>query len=465
MKSLLLYTGSLTYTKGFEKFFIDLRKKDDLNIKILKSQIYPENPLSSFETVIFDEGISLRNNFIKKLDLSDIDLSTVNKILNDSNIQLLWSRFNIKTKYWKLNPIEKYNLSYSLIISSINFLKKTTFDEIFFLVYPHNLPIYIFWKVCEELNVPTNYIDNSPFPWRFFVKSKENIVINKNREDPKYLYYISKFIEEKKELIPLPRNSRKFYLSNKFLQFLVDLFSRFKVDLPFNYYNLYTLIRQYQAKKSYNKLISNRDEFLHKKYAVLFLHFQPESNTCPGGNIFAQQLIAINYLNSAIKPLGISLVIREHPMIFKLHFNSTWRPRSFYNAIKNIDNDIYFDDFSQDTKVLLKNSQLVASVAGTVLLEANAMGKPTVCFGNHSLKSLKDEYIIDEFKESNDLRKKIKRALALDEEYIKRSILLHLQKIYKITYGPDEFLGSKNMDIIQFKKDKITALREYFDLH
>tara|TARA_B100000886_G_scaffold335824_1_gene293566 strand:- start:72244 stop:73641 length:1398 start_codon:yes stop_codon:yes gene_type:complete len=462
MKNLLLYSGALDNTKEFIKFFYDLKGRHDLNIKILRSEIFPEGSLSIFEEIFFDKGIFHRNNYIKKLDLSEIDFLIVKKILNDSNVQLLWTRFNIKSKYWKLNPLERYNLNYSLIISSINLIKKSAFDEILFLVYPHNLPIYIFWKVCEELNIPTNYFDHSPLPWRSFVKSKEKIKINKNIKDTKYLYDISKFIGEKEELIPLPKNSPNYYLSNKYSKFLIDLFARFKVKLPLNYYNIYTLIMQYLVKKSYKKLISNRNKFLHKKYVVLFLHFQPEANTCPGGNIFAQQLIAIQYLNSAIKPLGIHLVIREHPMIFKLHFNLTWRPRSFYNAIKNIDKDIYFDDFLQDAKTLINNSQLVASVAGTVLIEANAMGKPTVCFGNHSLKSLKEDYIIDEFEDSNDLRMKIKKALSLDKTYIKKSIIFNLQKIYKKTFGSDKFVGSKNMDVTQFRKDKLSAIREYF---
>ena len=457
MKKILLYPGPLSTAKDFSELFLNLRESNQYKTTLLSSKIFPESYCSGFENIVFDDKISSENDYFNNVDLNDIDISFVNEILRDPNIQLLWTRFNLKSQYWRLNPIERNNLNYSLIISALKVINNYVFDEILFLVLPHNLPIYIFWKVCEASNVPMRYFASSPLPWRFYVRSKNKIEINRSLKDKPFLDDISKFVEEQKEMIVLPAKFPNYKFKNN----LHKLFFKSLIDLKANYYNVYSFLKQKECQNQYKKLVSARNIFCKSRFAVFYLHFQPEESTLPTGKIFSQQLIAIQYLINAIKPLGINLVVREHPMTFKHHFNPTWRSKNFYSAIKNIDKDIIFDDINSDRKSLLVNSVMSASITGTILVESNIIGIPTVCFGNHNLQYLKEDYIVDKFKDAADLRNQISKALSLKKDEIQKSMHNNLNQLFERTFGSYDFKGSKHFNVDEYRMCKYMAINEY----
>ena len=119
MKKILLYPGPLSTTKDFSELFLNLRDSNQYKTTLLLSKIFPESYCSGFENIVFDDKISSENDYFKNIDLNDVDISFVNEILRDPNIQLLWTRFNLKSQYWRLNPLERSNLNYSLIISAL----------------------------------------------------------------------------------------------------------------------------------------------------------------------------------------------------------------------------------------------------------------------------------------------------------------------------------------------------------
>ena len=151
-------------------------------------------------------------------------------------------------------------------------------------------------------------------------------------------------------------------------------------------------------------------------------------------------------------------------MTFKFNFNTTWRPKNFYKSIQNISRNIVFDDVNQDTKSLLFNSLLAASISGTVLVEASIIGTPIVCFGNHNLQYLNEDYIVDKFKDANDLRNRIIKAIKFKRGEIQKSMHNNLNILFEKTYGSYDFKGSKNMNIEEFTICKYLAIKEYFGL-
>lgn len=122
-----------------------------------------------------------------------------------------------------------------------------------------------------------------------------------------------------------------------------------------------------------NKYIAT-DDLIDMEYAFYPLHIEPEVTLLVYSRYFLNQIEVIRNIAFSL-PFGMKLIIKEHPAAVGK------RPLSYYKKILAIPN-VEMIDSSIETKVLIKNSKLVATISGSVGLEGIIMGKPVIIFGN-----------------------------------------------------------------------------------
>ena len=111
------------------------------------------------------------------------------------------------------------------------------------------------------------------------------------------------------------------------------------------------------------------------KYVYYALHYTPESSVNGLEPYFVDQLRAVDALLLNLPP-GHRLVVKEHPAMVGL------RPHRFYRELRRRPGLVLLHP-SENSRALIAGSGIVASVTGTVGLEAWLMGKPSLLFGRN----------------------------------------------------------------------------------
>ncbi len=161
---------------------------------------------------------------------------------------------------------------------------------------------------------------------------------------------------------------------------------------------------------SIKKIISNRRNRLLRKYLIISnilhlkdlnssdfvyyaMHYEPECSTNPEGNDFYDQFVALVALRDWV-PKDIKILIKEHPsQFYKYSGASGYLGRSsfFYDAVNDLKN-VFFVRVEQESFDLIKYSLFVATITGTVAIEAALTGKKAVYFGDPWYKGLQNTY-------------------------------------------------------------------------
>jgi hypothetical protein len=160
------------------------------------------------------------------------------------------------------------------------------------------------------------------------------------------------------------------------------------------------LFRKYSLYKYYQTLLSA--ELPKNNYVVVFLHFQPERNTIPEALFFSQQYNLIKTIHLALP--NHKILVKEHPAEFVGHFDIRYRNENFYKSIASLNNVMLIDP-TIDTFTLVDNALCVATVKGTVGLQALIRGKQVLCFGLANYSDFEGCYMI---KCCQDVEKAIK---------------------------------------------------------
>lgn len=110
------------------------------------------------------------------------------------------------------------------------------------------------------------------------------------------------------------------------------------------------------------------------------LHFQPEASTLVNGIWYSNQIALVENLSKAL-PLGYTLVVKEHPR------GRGTRPLWQYQHLASLHN-VQFCDLP--SKEILRQSEMVVTISGSIGLEALAMKKPVLMLGRtfHTFNSL-----------------------------------------------------------------------------
>ena len=136
-------------------------------------------------------------------------------------------------------------------------------------------------------------------------------------------------------------------------------------------------------RKSLKKELQIKKDSLDftKKYVYFGLHFEPERTSNPDAGEFHDQALAIIALRDYL-PNDIGIIVKEHPSQFYMYDRgSRGRSPLFYDLIKNL-SGVQLAHHQESTIKLIKRSEFVSTLAGTLALEASILGKKSIIFGD-----------------------------------------------------------------------------------
>jgi len=185
-----------------------------------------------------------------------------------------------------------------------------------------------------------------------------------------------------------------------FKKILQSVFKIFKQDLKKEY-------RSIQVKPDFNK-----------KFIYAPLHLQPERTTSPQGDIFVDQILMIEILSASLPPNWI-IYVKEHPVQW-LHrgFNfSCARYQGYYKKIAKIKN-VKLIPIETDTYVLIKKSQIVATVTGIAAWESVLRLKPAIIFGYAWFRDCHGIFKVNDVESCKKTIKEITNGFAISKQQI-----------------------------------------------
>jgi len=116
-------------------------------------------------------------------------------------------------------------------------------------------------------------------------------------------------------------------------------------------------------------------------YVYVALHSQPERSTSPNGGIFADQVLMVEVISKSLPP-GWQVYVKEHVSQFK-PYQAAERSRSeaFYRVMAELPG-VRLVPTDTNTFQMIDHARAVATVTGTVGLEAILRGVPVLAFGH-----------------------------------------------------------------------------------
>lgn len=304
-------------------------------------------------------------------------------------------------------------------------------DLIVSTAIPHRLYDYVLFWLCEEKGIPFLTIQHTQFPGRFYfsknefytIKDKfvddwhsfenEDNLLEKMPEDIKI-----RFENVKKEYeLAAPafmafdaerqkKATSRFFMLKRWVKKFTTVYRPYLLGQPadvtvighcaydkradkkyedsegniYQHERMLLNVNKYKDKlqKDYESLCVTPD--FNEQYVVLFLHYQPEATTSPGGDIFVDQRLCAELLLKYL-PKSWKVYVKEHPHQFiRYRIGHTSRMRDMYDdLVKN--ERIKLISTEEESFELIKHAKAVSTITGTVGWEAMVRRKPVIAFG------------------------------------------------------------------------------------
>ncbi len=170
-------------------------------------------------------------------------------------------------------------------------------------------------------------------------------------------------------------NGEKY--EKRYLQRLEQFYNERQLDViqaELNQLNHVTgRLQSIEANEGYIATVENEPDF-ESDFALFALHYQPELTTQPLGGRFGDQIRAVEEL-ARILPESMTLFVKDHPMD-----QGVVRGRDFYRRLAQIDN-VKLIPTELNSIALIKKAKWVATITGSMGLEAILRGVPAITFG------------------------------------------------------------------------------------
>lgn len=389
-KHILVDPGMLPLEK-LEEAFYNFQQKQDLTLLAERRR---KNEYSVFHQklpVVFYEDFGIeQNNKLSPESLKKYDQARIN-IINDHRTLLIAERVN-KIHPWNslfnLIPyIEK------IIYNFLYFHEQHPVDSILFQATPHNLPNWVLAKTAEIAGIKVRMMQTSPLPWRYWIVEgldEQNPVFpghnNDNDIGDKLLNNFFRTNEmQYDKAIPEYEKRRIESRKGKYWSWEKEIKDCFK-----NPKKAVSLSLKRKLFKLYDSLTKVPD--LNQKYIVYFLHFQPERTSLPEALEFSNQWLIIRMISSSL-PKDWKLLVKEHPSTYTNHFDTRYRNSQFYKDIASL-NNVLLVPLDFNTFDLIDYSQGIATITGTVGVQALIRKKPVLTFGLASYRKLNNVFNI-----------------------------------------------------------------------
>ena len=353
---------------------------------------------------------------------------------NSQNIEFLESINYLRAKDICLKMMDRIDLNSSLgrldrevyfnniVIWTLKKIKENK-PEVFIAVEnPHSHAQYLIYEICQFLDIPVFKFNNfMPVPLLFLENIKtgnrvehkldiahSNIDIQIEKEIKKFIsdiidknenFELSYMKTQKKNRVLINRLIN--YCNKGFIQDLKDIKFNLSNQLsstysPTNPYGIGFIGRKLIKKKRIDNLrkqikVHEEEININHPYVYFPLHYEPERTTNPDGKRFHDQFSALLELRNII-PNNINIIVKEHPsQILVADRASRGRSPLFYNLIKNVEGVKLAPIFYNSIQLMLK-SKFVATITGSVALEASVLGIKTLTFGQTWYKGLPNTY-------------------------------------------------------------------------
>ena len=328
-----------------------------------------------------------------------------------------------------------------LIWNSLALLHQINPNIIVLPTTPHSHTWY-FVKVAESIGIDVYITPTCPLRWKSWVvkgideqipqEIKNKFQDGENNYRNEVIEYIDKIKSSYDNAVPEYEKERiNSYRGN---------INSFRGELS-NIINSNSIKRMFIKTRSafYKRPFLNQYNKIAKyykspeNYVVLFLHYQPERTTLPEGGIYVQQWLAIRAISAAL-PEGWYLVVKEHPSMFTNNFSKKVRDHLFYESINSLAN-VLLSPLDITSFELIDKSKAVATVTGTVGIEALIRNKPVIVFGAAQYRDFIGVFYIATSHQVKDVINKIKDA---DYEIKDEQIMNYLNWVDKNSFNKDK---------------------------
>lgn len=304
-------------------------------------------------------------------------------------------------------------------------------DLVISTAIPHRLYDYVLFWLCEEKNIPFLTIQHTQFPGRFYFSKNQFYTIQ-----DKFVESWQKFEKERNLLELLPEDIRirfeavkkdyenaapafmdvfakqqkkatsRFFMLKRWIKKFTTVYRPYLFGKPadnliiglcaydkrtdkkyeesegniYQHERMLLKVNKYkdQLKKTYESLCTKPN--YNETFVVLFLHYQPEATTCPGGDIFVDQRLCAELLLKYL-PKSWKVYVKEHPHQFhRYRLGHTSRMRDLYDDLVKNDR-VRLVSTEEDTFELLKHAKAISTITGTVGWEAMVRQTPVISFG------------------------------------------------------------------------------------
>jgi len=441
--SATIFHNNLDAVQGIPAFDLRDEKFDPPSKELISEMLECESLTLTMMTRLDFTG---QMSFLKKKHLYYKYLQYWNGVLKKLNPEMIIFRSIPHSSY----NFVLYCLAKKQGIKTIMFDSTVFKDKLLVLEDFRKLPKEFIELISQEEKSPyqiTDLIEDKQEYFKRLVNPKIDATPDYKKQIIQQINDPVKIIPSWKKIVKNIKNGNFFPAMRYHLKSALNLTSRpiFTIDETdkADYRNIYQLKKMIKImdkyKNEYKELISEVD--YNKKYIYFPLHYQPECNTSPVGGYFADQILAVKTLSSAL-PEGWIIYVKENIAQWNYHNAqaNSFRYSGYYRELARIKN-VFLLPPEVSSFDLAAKSQAVATISGTAGWESLARGKPVLFFGypwyQHCDGALRVGNVVDCQAAINkiinrylpDPQKVLNYLIALDRTTIRASHVEYLERV------------------------------------
>jgi len=160
------------------------------------------------------------------------------------------------------------------------------------------------------------------------------------------------------------------------------------------YYNYFDKLKSYRNMKRIRKALKKMEQpysFHGEKFVFYAMHFEPEGGILARTSMESQWVL-IKMIQASL-PEGWVLYVKEHPHQFILnnwkmeyYINNIdyFKSKRFYDEINKLDK-VFLINSAVSSQILLKDAVAIATMNGTIMLEAVEYNKPVLLLASNTV--------------------------------------------------------------------------------
>jgi hypothetical protein len=347
--------------------------------------------------------------------------------------------------FYKYNKYNKFTDKeiFSIIQQELEFYEKML-DEInpdyVIMRNPEFQDIQLFYEICKAKKIPVLILSFTRLSDQWIISSEVDAPIQFNKSNKEIK------IKEFDELKHFSKEYSKIHNSNlpkqksnilQKLNILKILFSTFDSSNIVSYRDVgktpwTTITKRIKLllKSFFREIYLNKNSktsiSLDRSYAYFPLHFEPEEIILHRAEFYTEQISVIKNISQSL-PIEMDLFVKEHPAMKLMG----WRDLDFYNKILEMPN-VKLIHPSVSSEILLKNSAIVVTIAGTTAIEAVFYEKPSVVFTDVNFSNLSCIFTVKNLEELPNIIKK-----ALNSKVNLIELNCYLNKVKESSFSCD----------------------------